>query len=182
MKNLHGTPLMLAVLVFGLTACFATSEPEASTPATVVDIVVESDAHTTLEAAVLEADLAGALSAEGPFTVFAPTDDAFAAALEALDLTAEELLASPDLADILTFHVVPGRLLAEDVVAAIEAGDGMHTETTLQGEELTFTLEDGMVLIEGDSDFAATVATADLEAGNGVVHVVDGVLLPESAR
>ena len=82
---------------------------------TVVDIVVNSPVHNVLEAAVLQADLAGALSGEGPFTVFAPTDDAFLALAGALGATAEDLLALPELADILLYHVVGGTALSSDL-------------------------------------------------------------------
>ncbi len=143
-------------------------------PATVVDVATSSDDFSTLVAAVVQADLAGALSGEGPFTVFAPTNEAFAAALEALGITAEELLASPDLASILTYHVVAGKLLAADVLAAVAAGNGTAVVETLNGAPITVTVVDGMVMLNG----TATVTTVDLEAGNGVVHVIDAVILP----
>ncbi len=141
---------------------------------TVVDIAVGSDAHTTLVAAVVAAGLVDVLSGEGPFTVFAPTDEAFAAALEALGISAEELLASEGLAGILTYHVVAGNLLAADVLAAIEAGGGSVEVETVNGATITVTLEDGMVMLNG----VATVTVTDLVAGNGVVHVIDAVILP----
>lgn len=143
-------------------------------PATVVDIAVENEGFSTLVAAVTAADLVEVLSGEGPFTVFAPTDDAFAAALEALGLTAEELLASEDLVSILTYHVVAGNLLAADVLAAIEAGGGVAEVETVQGAPITVELVDGNVVING----VATVIMTDLVAGNGVVHVIDAVILP----
>jgi len=108
--------------------------------------------------------------------VFAPTDDAFAAALEALGLTAEELLASDDLSGILTYHVVAGKLMAADVLAAVEAGMGSAEVETVNGAVITVTVEDGAVLLNG----SATVTMTDLEAGNGVVHVIDAVILPPS--
>jgi len=145
-------------------------------PETVVDIAVENEGFSTLVAAVTEAELVGTLSSEGPFTVFAPTDDAFAAALEALGLTAEELLASDDLAGILTYHVVAGKLMAADVLAAVESGMGSAEVETVNGATITVTVEDGSVLLNG----TATVTMTDLEAGNGVVHVIDAVILPPS--
>ena len=143
-------------------------------PATVVDIAAGSENHTTLVAAVTEAGLVETLSGEGPFTVFAPTDEAFAAALEALGLTAEELLASEDLSGILTYHVVAGNLMAADVIAAVEEAGGTAEVETVNGAPITVEVVDGMVMING----TATVTTADLAAGNGVVHVIDTVLLP----
>ena len=159
--------LFLAVGLFVGTAA-------AQMPATVVDIAVENEGFSTLVAAVTEAGLVETLSSEGPFTVFAPTDDAFAAALEALGLTAEELLASDDLAAILTYHVVPGKLMAADVLAAVESGMGTAEVETVNGAIIEVTVEDGMVMLNG----TATVAVTDLEAGNGVVHVIDAVILP----
>jgi uncharacterized surface protein with fasciclin (FAS1) repeats len=163
--------LLISLLaVFGLSAVFA----DGHIPATVANIVIDSEAHTILETAVITADLAGVLSGEGPFTVFAPTDDAFAAALEALGLTAEELLASEGLAGILTYHVVAGNLMAADVLAAVEAGGGTAMVETVNGAMITVTVEDGMVMLNG----SATVTAVDLVAGNGVVHVIDAVILP----
>ncbi len=139
-------------------------------PATVVDIATSSDDFSILVEAVLAADLAGTLSGEGPFTVFAPTNDAFAAALDALELTKEELLASPDLAGILTYHVVPAKVLAADAIAA----DGTEVPT-VNGDTIEVSVVDGSVMVDG-----ATVTATDLIAGNGVVHVIDAVILPGS--
>ena len=138
-------------------------------PATVVDIVVNSPVHNVLEAAVLQADLAGALSGDGPFTVFAPTDDAFLALAGALGATAEELLALPELADILLYHVVGGTALSTDL------SDGQFI-TTLNGADVVVTLNDEGIFINN-----AQVTVADIMAGNGVVHVIDAVLLPTDA-
>lgn len=143
-------------------------------PATVVDIAVGSPDHTTLVAAVTQAGLVETLSGEGPFTVFAPTDAAFEAALADMGITAEDLLANPDLAGILTYHVVSGKLLAADVLAAVEAGGGTASVETVNGAPIEVTVADGVVTLNG----TATVTVADLEAGNGVVHVIDGVLMP----
>ena len=140
------------------------TEPETTT---VVDVIVNSDVHNLLEAAVIEADLAGALSGEGPFTVFAPTDDAFAALAEALNATAEDLLALPELADILLYHVVGAQVLSTDLA------DGA-TATTLLGEDVEVSIEcDGSIFIND-----AQVTVADILTDNGVVHVIDAVLLP----
>ena len=134
---------------------------------TVVDIIVNSDIHTILEAAVLEADLAGALSGEGPFTVFAPTDEAFAALADALGATAADLLALPELADILLYHVVGATAFSTDL------SDGQMV-ATLNGAEVEVSIEcDGSIFIND-----AQVILADIEADNGVVHVLDAVLIP----
>ncbi|MBX7053025.1 MAG: fasciclin domain-containing protein [Flavobacteriales bacterium] len=134
--------------------------------ATVVDIIVNSPDHTTLEAAVIAAELADDLSGTGPFTVFAPTDAAFAALPAGL---VETLLQDPtgDLAQILLYHVVSGTALSTSL------SDGQII-TTLQGQDVTVTIDMGNVFIND-----AQVIVADLEAENGVVHVIDAVLVPE---
>lgn len=134
-------------------------------PKTVAEVVVGSENHNTLEAAVTAAGLVETLSGEGPFTVFAPTDAAFAA-LPAGALDA--LLADPsgDLTKILLYHVVAAKAMAADLK------DGQKV-ATVNGEELTVTITEAGVFVNG-----VKVSTADIAAGNGVVHVLDGVLLP----
>ncbi|MBN2759646.1 MAG: fasciclin domain-containing protein [Rhodobacteraceae bacterium] len=131
---------------------------------TIVDIAVEDGRFTTLVAAVTAAGLAETLSGEGPFTVFAPTDDAFAALPEG---TVEGLLNDiPTLTSILTYHVVPGAVMSGDL------SDGMMP-TTVNGQTVTIGVGDA-VTVDG-----ATVILADIEASNGVIHVIDQVILPE---
>ena len=139
--------------------------PTTEDPTTVVDIVVNSESHTTLEAAVVAAGLVETLSGDGPFTVFAPTDDAFALLPEGL---ITELLADPsgDLTTILSHHVYSGTALSTDL------SDGMMVPT-LAGTELTVTIMGDMVQIDN-----ATVTMADIITDNGVVHVIDAVLVP----
>lgn len=144
-------------------------EEEATTEGNIVEVASNNPDLTTLVAAVEAAGLVDTLTSEGPFTVFAPTDAAFEAALEDLGITAEELLAREDLADILTFHVLAGEVTANDVIAL----DGQTVET-VNGQSVTVTVEDGLVFING-----AQVVVADVPASNGVVHVIDAVLLPE---
>ena len=133
-----------------------------------VDIPTSATAtgiHTSLVAALAAADLVSALQADGPFTVFAPTDDAFAAAgidLASFD-TAEEIAT---LADILSYHVVPGQVMSTNLT------DGM-TATALNGDDLSFTVSADAVTVSG-----ATVTLADVPASNGVIHVIDTVLMP----
>ena len=138
--------------------------PETEPENSVVDIIVGSDVHNTLETAVVEAGLVDALSGEGPFTVFAPTDDAFSVIpTETLDA----LLVNPEaLSNILTYHVASGAVASTDLM------DGM-TITTLQGQEVTVTINDMGVFIDD-----AQVTMADIEASNGIVHVIDAVLMP----
>ncbi len=137
-------------------------EPE---PFTVVDVIVNSDVHNLLEAAVGAAGLVDALSGEGPFTVFAPTDDAFLALAGALGASAEDLLALPELSDILLYHVIGAQVLSTDLT------DGA-TATTLLGEDVTVTINDDGIFIND-----AQVTVADIVTDNGVVHVIDAVLL-----
>ena len=132
----------------------------------VVEIAVGSPDHTTLVAAVSAAGLVEVLSGDGPFTVFAPTNAAFAALPEG---TVESLLLEENkdmLTGILTFHVVAGNVMSRDL------SDG-QVVTTVNGQELTVNISDGVVTING-----ATVVAADLVGSNGVVHVIDAVLLP----
>jgi len=131
---------------------------------TVVDIVVGSDDHTILEAAVLAADLAGTLSGPGPFTLFAPTDDAFAALPAG---TVEALLDDiPALTDILLYHAVSGDVRSGDL------SDGMAA-ATVNGKNINVTINSDGVFINN-----AKVTVADIVTDNGVVHVIDAVLLP----
>ncbi|MDP4826856.1 MAG: fasciclin domain-containing protein [Flavobacteriales bacterium] len=143
--------------------------PPAAQPATVVDIIVDSPVHTTLEAAVIAAELADDLSGAGPFTVFAPTDDAFAA-LPAGVVDALLLDPTGELANILLYHVVGAAALSTDL------SDGQMISTLL-GPDVTVSIMGGTVMING-----ATVVIADLTADNGVVHVIDAVLLPPAAQ
>lgn len=143
-------------------------------PATVVDIATGNEDFSTLVSALDTAGLVETLQGEGPFTVFAPTNDAFNALLEELGVTAEELLAREDLADILTYHVVPQQLLAADVLAAVEEAGGTAEVETVNGATISVSV-DGESVVINDS---ATVTMTDLQAGNGVVHVIDAVLVP----
>ena len=136
---------------------------------TIVDIAAGTDGFATLVAAADAAGLIETLSGEGPFTVFAPTDDAFAAALDALGITAEELLADTDLlTSILTYHVIAGEV---DAATAISL-NGQST-ATVNGAEIAISVVDGNVMIND-----ATVIIADVAASNGIIHAIDSVLLP----
>jgi uncharacterized surface protein with fasciclin (FAS1) repeats len=144
----------------------------------VVDIAVGSADHTTLVAAVKAADLVATLKSEGPFTVFAPTNAAFAKLPEG---TVEGLLKPENkaqLAKILTYHVVSGNLDAAAVIAAVNAGNGKAVVTTVSGGKLTVTLDMGKVKLTDESGNSAFVIAADLKGSNGVIHVIDSVVLP----
>merc|ERR1719221_161614 len=147
--------------------------PPAATPApappSIVDTAVANGAFTVLVEALQEAELVDALSGPGPFTVFAPTDDAFTALLEALNATKEELLARTDLATILQYHVIQGQVLSSDLAPTQDV-------TTASGDSLTIT-NDGTTVMAGP----ATVVIADVVCSNGVIHAIDAVLLPPAA-
>jgi transforming growth factor-beta-induced protein len=133
----------------------------------IVDIAVADARFSTLVAALQKADLVGALSGKGPFTVFAPTNDAFSALLAQLGISAEELLNSPDLKDILLYHVVAGKATAADVVK-------LSKVTTLNGKDIAIEVKDSSVILNGKVKIIIT----DIMASNGVIHVIDAVLLP----
>jgi len=131
----------------------------------IVELAVSAGSFNTLVAAVKAAGLVETLSGEGPFTVFAPTDEAFAQIPEA-DLQA--LLADKAaLTAVLTYHVVPGKVLAEDVV-------NLSSAKTVNGQSVQIKVWEGNVMVDG-----ATVVSTDIEATNGVIHVIDKVILPK---
>jgi uncharacterized surface protein with fasciclin (FAS1) repeats len=137
----------------------------------VVQMAQLNPAFSVLVEAVVAAKLAGTLSSAGPFTVFAPTDDAFTAALTELSLTKADLLASPALGSILTYHVVSGDVRAADVVALPKPA----TVTTVHG--VTFSVGTDLGITDQRARTATLVAT-DVVASNGVIHVIDKVILP----
>lgn len=142
-----------------------------------VEVAGQAGDFTTLLAAVDAAGLTETLEGEGPFTVFAPTDDAFAALLESLGATAEDVLAREDLADILLYHVVDGAVTADELETyrSTDNPDEIVVPTLLEGQNLVITFgDDNSVMING----VATVTLANVEASNGVIHVIDAVLLP----
>jgi uncharacterized surface protein with fasciclin (FAS1) repeats len=179
------------VLDDGMTNDAAMAEANAAAPAsvmvggaemlptaTIVDNASKSADHTTLVAAVKAAGLAETLSGAGPFTVFAPTNAAFAKLPAG---TVDGLLkpaAKADLARVLTYHVVPGTMTAENIAAAIKAGNGTATLTTVQGDKLTATASGATVTLTDAKGGKSTVTQADVMQSNGVVHVIDTVLMP----
>lgn len=157
-------------------AAEATAEPVASN--TVVDVAVGNPDFSTLVAAVQAAGLAETLSGPGPFTVFAPANAAFAklpeGTVETLTTTDTDTLGS-----ILTYHVVAGQVNSSDLLAAIEgAGDAGYTITTVNGGTLNAKLVDGKVQLTDAAGGMSTVTMTDVAADNGVIHVIDTVLMP----
>ncbi|KIT15463.1 fasciclin domain-containing protein [Jannaschia aquimarina] len=154
------------MLAAAVTAMAAPAFAQSATP-NLVETAQAAGDFGTLLAAAEAAGLVETLTGEGPFTVFAPTDEAFAALPEG---TVESLLQPENqeqLANILLYHVVPGKVMSTDLQ------DDMEADTALEGQSVTIDLDDG-VMVEG-----ATVTSADIEASNGVIHVIDSVILPE---
>jgi len=177
--------LLLAALALPLTLPLATpasadhhAAGHKAAAQTIVQAAAASADHTTLVAAIKAAGLADALSGEGPFTVFAPTNAAFAR----LPAGTVETLLKPEnkaqLTRILSYHVVPGKITAASAVAAIKAGGGRTMLTNLAGARLIASLEDGKVVLTDKKGGKATVIAADVAGSNGVIHVTDAVSLP----
>lgn len=144
----------------------------------IVDVAAGSSDHSTLVAAVKAADLVTTLQGKGPFTVFAPTNEAFGKLPAG---TVDNLLKAENkakLASILTYHVVAGNLDAKQVLAAIKKGNGKAMLTTVAGGTLTASVENGNVILTDANGGKATVTATDLKASNGVIHVIDAVLMP----
>ena len=145
----------------------------------IVDIAIGSEAHTTLVAAVKAAELVTVLKGDGPFTVFAPVNDAFGKLPAG---TVDYLLKAENkatLAKILTYHVVAGNLDATAVLAAIKKGNGSVTLTTVSGGALTASIDNGKVKLTDEKGGSAYVIVTDLKGCNGVIHVIDTVVLPK---
>ncbi|SFS18951.1 fasciclin domain-containing protein [Yoonia litorea] len=156
---LRKTVFAFAAAAAMATSAFAMGEKD------IVDTAAEAGTFTTLLAAAEAAGLVDTLKGDGPFTVFAPTDEAFAALPEG---TVEGLLADPEaLAAILTYHVIPGEVMSGDL------SNGM-TATTVNGADVTIMTEGGVMVND------ANVITADVDASNGVIHVIDSVIIPAS--
>ncbi len=145
----------------------------------IIQNAVNSKDHTTLVAAVKAAGLVDTLSGPGPFTVFAPTNAAFAA----LPAGTVDTLLKPEnkdqLVKVLTYHVVSGKLSGKDLWAKVKAGGGKATLTTVQGGELTVTAKGSKLVVSGAGGGTGAVTIADVNQSNGVIHVVNGVVLPK---
>ena len=145
----------------------------------IVETAVSNDNFSTLVAAVQAADLVDALSSDGPFTVFAPTNDAFNNLPDGTLSTLLQPENQETLQSILTYHVVAGQFMAEDVVQAINDNGGQFTVETLQGGELTLKLWEGNVYVKDTNGNKAQIIITDVETSNGVIHAINNVVLPE---
>ena len=144
----------------------------------IVENAVNSKDHTTLVAAVKAAGLVETLESKGPFTVFAPTNEAF----NKLPAGTVKTLLMPEnkakLASVLTYHVVAGKITSKELAAGIKKGNGKFTAKTVQGEKLTFTMKGKNIFISDTKGNKAQVTIADVNQSNGVIHVIDTVLMP----
>lgn len=144
----------------------------------IIENAVNSKDHTTLVAAVKAAGLVETLSSKGPFTVFAPTNEAF----DKLPKGTVETLVKPEnkkmLTEILTYHVIPGKISAKDLWNWTKKNGGKYMAKTIQGEELTFWTKGDMMYVTDAKGNNAQITIADVNQSNGVIHVIDTVLMP----
>jgi uncharacterized surface protein with fasciclin (FAS1) repeats len=145
----------------------------------IIENAVNSAEHNTLVAAVKAAGLVETLQGEGPFTVFAPTDGAFAQLPQGTVATLLEPQNKDQLTKVLTYHVVPAQATSDAVRAMVQKGGGRHTVTTVSGDRLLLSTDNGRVLVTDESGNTAVVFIADVMQSNGVIHVIDKVLLPK---
>ena len=185
---LHSRKVVMAVLTavaltIALPAARAQKDPDVGgaqmfASKTIVDNAMNSKDHTTLVAAVKAAGLVDTLQSSGPFTVFAPTNDAF----DKLPAGTVDTLLKPEnkdmLTKVLTYHVVAGRISAKDLEKKIKAGHGKAQLKTVQGETLSATWMDNKIMLTDEKGGMATVTIPDVYQSNGVIHVVDTVLMP----
>ena len=192
MKSVIKATLLISAVSFGLSGCMTTSQPmgaraQATTMVggaemfptrNIIQNAVNSADHTTLVAAVKAAGLVDTLSGAGPFTVFAPTNAAFAKLPAGTVDTLLQPANKAMLQSILTYHVVPGRLTAANLMSKIRAGGGTARLTTVNGAILTARMMDGgIVLVDGKGGISH-VTQANVMQSNGVIHVTDSVSLP----
>jgi len=172
-----------AVAILSITASAQMKDPDVGGAPmypnkTIVANAVNSPIHKTLVAAVKAGGLVDTLNSAGPFTVFAPTDDAFAK----LPAGTVDTLVKPEnkatLVKILTYHVVAGKISSKELKAWIKKGKGTYTAKTVEGGSLTFTEEMGKIKITDEKGGSAWITTADVFQSNGVIHVIDTVLMP----
>ncbi|TLP79624.1 fasciclin domain-containing protein [Maribacter sp. ACAM166] len=147
---------------------------------TIVSVAAGDERFSTLVTAVQAANLVETLNSKGPFTVFAPTNDAFAKLPEGTVETLVKPESKETLTGILTYHVVAGAYNAADVIDAIQTNDGRFDIETIQGGTITLSLKDGNVLLTDVNGGSATVIIADVMASNGIIHAIDSVVMPKS--
>jgi uncharacterized surface protein with fasciclin (FAS1) repeats len=182
-KSLLSVLAIATLAVSSLTASAQMKDPDVGgapmyPDKTIVANAVNSPIHTTLVAAVKAAGLVDTLNSPGPFTVFAPTNDAFAK----LPAGTVDTLVQPEnkatLVKILTYHVIAGKITSKELIKDIKKGGGTFTAKTVEGGSLTFSLDGGKVKITDEKGGSAYVTIADVYQSNGVIHVIDTVLMP----
>lgn len=167
-------------LVFILTTLVILSASQlASAQKTIVDVAVGNEDFSTLVAALKAADLVGALQGDGPFTIFAPNNAAFAK----IDANTLNSLLKPEnkaaLSNILTYHVVSGKLTAKDVVAALKKGNGKVSLTALNEQSLMVKQKDGKIWLKDQNGNYSEIIATDVMGSNGVIHVINSVVMPK---
>ncbi len=181
--NKFAKAVLGAALLAGTMTAVAQKDPDVGggpkfASKTIVENAVNSPIHKTLVAAVKAAGLVDTLNSAGPFTVFAPTDDAF----NKLPAGTVDTLVKPEnkdqLTKILTYHVVPGKISAKELAKMIKKGGGTATLKTVQGGTLKATMSGSNIMLTDEKGGMATVTTADVFQKNGVIHVIDTVLMP----
>jgi uncharacterized surface protein with fasciclin (FAS1) repeats len=166
------------VLIFTIILSFGIAN-NANAQGTIVDVAVGNEDFSTLVAALKAADLVGALQGDGPFTVFAPTNDAFAKIDSATLSSLLEEKNQKALANILTYHVISGNLMAADVVAALKKGKGKVELKALNGQVITVMEKDGKIWLKDTNGNYSEIVATDVKASNGVIHVIDTVVMPK---
>lgn len=147
---------------------------------TIVDVAVGNENFTTLVTAVKAAGLVETLASTGPFTVFAPTNDAFAKLPEGTVGTLVKPENKAMLTDILTYHVVSGKYMAGDVVEAIKANNGTFETNTVMGQKITLMMDGENVVIKDAKGGKSVIIMTDVAASNGVIHAIDTVIMPKA--
>jgi uncharacterized surface protein with fasciclin (FAS1) repeats len=183
MKMFVKAALGMAIMAGSLTAVAQKDPDVGGAPMypnkTIVENAVNSPIHKTLVAAVKAAGLVDTLNSAGPFTVFAPTDDAFAK----LPAGTVDTLVKPEnkdtLVKILTYHVVPGKISSKELAKMIKKGGGMATLTTVEKGTLTAKMSGAVITLTDEKGGTSTITTADVFQKNGVIHVIDTVLMPK---
>jgi len=154
-------------------------DAEAPMMENITTIAIGNENFSTLVTALKAAELVETLNGDGPFTVFAPTNDAFDKLPEG---TVANLLKAENkatLSSVLTYHVVSGKLMAADVIKAINNNNGMFEVTTVQGGKLVASLQDGKVVLKDEKGNMSTIVMTDVEASNGVIHAIETVVMPK---
>jgi uncharacterized surface protein with fasciclin (FAS1) repeats len=175
--------VLMGVVALAASLAFAASDPmvgghEMFPSKNIIQNAVNSEDHTTLVAAVKAAGLVETLQGPGPFTVFAPTNEAFAKLPAG---TVDDLLKPENkdmLTKILTYHVVAGKMSSSDLMKAIKAGNGEASLKTVSGGTLTASMQGSNIILKDEKGGTSTVTIANVNQSNGVIHVVDAVLLP----